>query len=197
MAFILAMAREPDVQKRAQAEIDGVLGGDRLPTFADKELLPYVTCVVWESLRWNPVTPFGLAHCVIEDDVYRGYRIPKGTTVIPNVWCDPPPTPLPLRADRCLCCRAILHEPTCYPDPLRFDPSRFEDAERNRVAGINPLPEQAFGFGRRICPGRHLALEEVWLTIVSMLAVYEISPVKDEDGKPLVPPPDFTSTSLR
>jgi cytochrome P450 len=76
----------PDVQKKAQDEIDCILGGNRLPSFADKSSLPYISCIVWECLRWNPVTPMGLAHYVTQDDEYNGYRIPKGSTVLPNVW---------------------------------------------------------------------------------------------------------------
>ena len=95
----------PEVQIKAQAEIDRVVGRDRLPTLEDRKDLPYIDRIVWESLRWNPgalhyacfrcreltrstllVTPIGIARRVTEDDEYRGYRIPKGTTVLPNVW---------------------------------------------------------------------------------------------------------------
>jgi cytochrome P450 len=76
----------PDVQKKAQDELDRVLGDNRLPSFADKSTLPYISCIVWECLRWNPVAPMGLAHYVTEDDEYNGYRIPKGSTVLPNIW---------------------------------------------------------------------------------------------------------------
>lgn len=95
----------PEVQAKAQAEMDHVIGRDRLPTLGDRKDLPYVDCIVWECLRWNPgtlhmhgilaanlhvftllVTPIGIARRVMEDDEYRGFRIPKGTTVLPNVW---------------------------------------------------------------------------------------------------------------
>lgn len=96
----------PEVQAKAQAEIDRVIGRDRLPTLDDRQDLLYIERIVWESLRWNPgesfllvytqkveerrpflaVTPMGIARSVVEDDEYRGYRIPKGTTVLPNVW---------------------------------------------------------------------------------------------------------------
>lgn len=94
--------------RRCQAEVDRVVGRDRLPTFEDRPFLPYVDWVVWECLRWNPgmpfrlhcanfsvragglknwlVTPLGVAHSVTEDDVYEGYWIPRGTTVLPNIW---------------------------------------------------------------------------------------------------------------
>jgi cytochrome P450 len=66
MTFALAMVLYPDVQRRAQAEIDSVVGGDRLPTFEDRASLPYVESVLRETLRWHPVGPLGnLPRCVI------------------------------------------------------------------------------------------------------------------------------------
>jgi cytochrome P450 len=80
------MILSPDIQKKAQDEIDRISGGNRLPSFADKSSLPYISCIAWECLRWNPAAPMGGAHFVTEDDEYNGYRIPKGSTVLPNVW---------------------------------------------------------------------------------------------------------------
>ena len=72
------MTLNPQVQKKAQDEIDRVIGMDRLPTFEDKGSLPYVDAVYREALRWRPVLPLGFAHCTSTDDVYKGYFIPKG-----------------------------------------------------------------------------------------------------------------------
>lgn len=76
----------PDVMKRAQAEIDKVVGRGRLPTFADRERLPYICAIVKEVLRWRPVGPIGLPHQTSQDDTYEGYFIPKGTLVLLNFW---------------------------------------------------------------------------------------------------------------
>jgi cytochrome P450 len=59
MVFLLVMVLYPDVQTRAQAEIDSVVGRDRLPTFEDRASLPYVDAVVREVLRWRPIGPLG------------------------------------------------------------------------------------------------------------------------------------------
>jgi cytochrome P450 len=59
MVFILSMVLYPDVQKRAQAEIDSVIGTDRLPTFEDRASLPYVDAILRETLRWQPILPLG------------------------------------------------------------------------------------------------------------------------------------------
>ena len=77
----------PDYQKRAQEEIDSVTGGKRLPTFEDRSMMPYVDALVFECLRWNPVVPLGLAHTSTRENIYGGYKIPKGTTLFANVWC--------------------------------------------------------------------------------------------------------------
>jgi cytochrome P450 len=76
----------PDVQKRAHAEIDRVIGRARLPAFSDRPDLAYIDGICKELLRWRLVLPLGVAHATTEDDVYGGYFIPKGTTVLPNTW---------------------------------------------------------------------------------------------------------------
>ena len=74
---LLALVLHPEVQRRAQAEIDSVVGRERLPDFEDP--LPYVGAVCREISRWKPVTPLGVAHSAYDDDVYKGWGIPKGT----------------------------------------------------------------------------------------------------------------------
>jgi cytochrome P450 len=80
------MALFPEVQTKAQAEIDQVVGSSRLPQFEDRPNLPYVDAVIKEVLRWHPVTPMGIPHMTSEDDVCEGYLIPKGAYLLPNVW---------------------------------------------------------------------------------------------------------------
>jgi hypothetical protein len=103
--FVLAMALHPEIQKRAQAELDGLLQGERLPTMEDKAegRLPYCEALLKEVFRWHPITPLGtrplilfkktshfisgLPHQVTQEDVYEGRRIPKGAVVVANIWC--------------------------------------------------------------------------------------------------------------
>lgn len=59
MSFFLAMAIYPEVQAKAQAELDAVVGPDRLPEFADRDELPYVNAIISELFRWQPVVPLG------------------------------------------------------------------------------------------------------------------------------------------
>lgn len=80
------MATHPEIQKRAQKELDEVVGSHRLPQFSDRPSLPFIDAIVRESLRWQPVLPLGVAHRSIVDDEYNGYYIPKGTVVMVNQW---------------------------------------------------------------------------------------------------------------
>ncbi|KAF9480959.1 cytochrome P450 [Pholiota conissans] len=161
IAFIHAMAEFPEVQRKAQEEIDRVIGHDKLVTFEDEASLPYIHAICREVFRWRPVTPLGNFHASIAEDVYKGYYIPKGTTIIPNIW-------------------AMSRNSEKYKDPERFDPDRFftESGELNKD-DVN----YTFGFGRRICPGRHMAFATVWLAIASTLSAFDIRPSKDASGK--------------
>lgn len=76
----------PEVQRKAQEEIDRVVGSDRLPGFEDREDLPYIDALVKEVLRWHPVAPMGLPHQTTADDIYEGHFIPKGAMLMPNIW---------------------------------------------------------------------------------------------------------------
>jgi len=176
LSFVLAMAIHPDIQEKAQSELDNVIG-PRLPYFTDDEQLPFIDCICYELLRWNPVTPLAVPHYVSEDDEYKGYRIPKGTVVLPNVW-------------------AILHDPSVYPDPFAFKPERFSDHETNTLAGINDIPDAAFGFGRRMCPGRWLAFQSIRIAVASILSVYNISKAIDENGQTIEPRVEYTPMLL-
>ena len=73
------MLYAPEVQKRAQQELDKVTEGQRLPEFSDRASLPYIDAIYYELMRWMPPAPYSVPHRATEDDVYRGWLIPKGT----------------------------------------------------------------------------------------------------------------------
>jgi len=83
--FLLAMVHHPEVQKRAQEEIDTVLEG-RQPNLNDMEKLPYLRACIKEAMRWKPNVPTGVAHEAEQDDYYNGYFIEKGTRLLPLDW---------------------------------------------------------------------------------------------------------------
>ena len=80
------MALHPKVQRKAQEEIERVLGPNCLPKMSDRSRLPYVNAVVKEVLRWHPVAPMAIPHLSDEDDAYGKYFIPKGSVILPNIW---------------------------------------------------------------------------------------------------------------
>ncbi|KAI0028835.1 cytochrome P450 [Vararia minispora EC-137] len=153
-ALFLALVLNPDVQAKAKAEVDRVVGSDRLPALADREALPYIGAIVKEALRWNPALPAGIPHRLTEDDTYAGYVLPKGAIVIPNLLC-------------------MLRDEGTYHDPARFSPERFLPDE-GRSAEQDPLV-MCFGFGRRICPGRLLAETTIFLACATIVAVLDVS----------------------
>ena len=80
------MLHFPDVMKKVQAEVDSVIGPDRMPEYDDFDSLPYVHATVNESLRWRPVAVLGgTPHAVTADDYYEGMFIPKGSTIFANL----------------------------------------------------------------------------------------------------------------
>ena len=80
------MALHPHVVRRAQEELDRVVGNERLPGLSDRENLPYISALLKELLRWACPLPVGVARRVMEDDTYKGYFIPAGTGVLENTW---------------------------------------------------------------------------------------------------------------
>ena len=82
----LALSFHQEVVRKAQAELDVVVGPNRLPDFDDEDSLVYVKATVMEALRWHNVAPLGVAHSTIEDDELRGWFVPAGTVVVPNIW---------------------------------------------------------------------------------------------------------------
>ncbi|TDL20089.1 cytochrome P450 [Rickenella mellea] len=167
--FYLAMVLNPEVQKRGQAELDAVVGPDRLPSYEDRSSLPYIEAIVKEVLRWNPVGPMGLPHVSTDDDVYKGYEIPKGSILMANIW-------------------QFTHDPVTYHQPFEFKPERFLSAQPERDPHT-----LSFGFGRRICPGKELADSSVFLGIAMSLAAFNITKARDERGVEIIPECEFTT----
>ncbi|KAF8191538.1 cytochrome P450 [Mycena galopus ATCC 62051] len=158
--FVLAMTLYPSVMRTAQAELDEVVGRDRMPSLSDRANLPYIEAIVKEVLRWRPVGPLGLPRRTLKDDWYNGYFIPKGTIVLVNIW-------------------AIHRDPQVFPDHDEFRPERFLE---------NPdLCHTSFGFGRRICAGRDIATDIIFINIASMLWALDFAAPVDESGNKILP----------
>ncbi|KAH9929126.1 cytochrome P450 [Epithele typhae] len=161
--FVLAMSLNPDVLKRAHAETDAVVGPTRLPDLEDRDALPYVYAMYLETLRWMQVVPLGLAHNTTEDEQFGDYFVPAGTMILANIW-------------------ACMHDPNTYHEPASFAPERFLRDGKLDPEVRNPN-DFVFGFGRRICPGRHYAESDIFLTMAHIIHVFDIRPPVDEDGR--------------
>ncbi|KAH8105125.1 cytochrome P450 [Cristinia sonorae] len=184
-SFVLAMAMNPHAQKKAQEELDRVVGPSRLPDFSDLDSLPYVRAVMLETLRWIPTVPVGVAHALTEDDVYEGYHIPKGTVVV-AVSVDFCRRYSSTNVTEILECLGMLHNPEDYPEPEAFKPERFLDKDGRIDPSVRDPTIMAFGFGRRICAGMDFALHSLNTFMACMLHVYEMKPGVDEHGQPVV-----------
>jgi len=175
-ALFLAMVLYPEVQKKAQEEIDAVMGPSRLPDFHDRPSLPYINAIVKESMRWHLVLPLGVPHMSTNDDEYNGYYIPKGTIMIVNAW-------------------SMMHDPEVFNDPMVFQPERYlKDGEND--PDVRDPDSAVFGFGRRICPGRHLSDNSLYLIVSRLLAVYDIKPAIDDQGDTVGVKPEFSDGLL-
>ncbi|KAJ3488150.1 hypothetical protein NLI96_g3051 [Meripilus lineatus] len=177
MVFILVMIRHPEVFTHAQNEIDRVVGNDRLPDLEDRESLPYLNAVISELYRFHPPLPLGIPHALNKDDDYKGYHIPGGSMVTPNIW-------------------AMSRNEEIYPDPEDFRPERFL-AHNEREKGTTNPRDFVFGFGRRICPGLCLAEDNIFLVTSRLIATMDIKKAKDAFGNEITPPCEFQSGFAR
>lgn len=161
------MLAYPDAQKRAQAEIDSVVGRSRLPSFSDMDHLPYLRAMVKETFRWRSPDPLGVPHSSCKDDWYQGLFIPAGTLCIVNCW-------------------ALNHDLDIYgPDVDQFRPDRHLNNQALIVPGSSDTKEDghvSYGFGRRICIGKHLANNSLLIDMAIMLWAMNIERATDENG---------------
>jgi cytochrome P450 len=166
--WMLAMVAFPESQRRAQAELDAVVGRSRIPSFSDLPCLPYLRAMVKEVLRWRSVLPVGIPHCSLEDDWYEGMFIPKGTMCLVNVG---------------LC----NHDPAIYGDDATlFDPSRHLNPDGTLAPSPPDTQDEGhivYGFGKRICVGRHVANDTIFIAFAMVLWAMELVPAKDEHGR--------------
>jgi len=171
ITFIFHMIKYPDIQRKAQEELDGVVGRERLPDFEDKKSMPYIEALYKEILRINPISPI-VPRSVISDDEYKGMLIPKDSAILANIW-------------------AMSRNMDDYgPDPDTFRPERFLDTETRN-------PNQfVFGFGRRICPGRYMAENSIFIAISSILHVFQIDNAVNESGSKIPLEPRWISSTV-
>lgn len=152
--FLLAMALHPHVLKKAQEELDRVVGGGRLPDYSDRDNLPYLSAISKELFRWGCPFPISVPKRATEDNTYNGYLIPAGATVIENLW-------------------AVFYDESTFPAPETYDPERFlKDGKID--PSVKDPEDRMFGSSRRICPGRFFAMRALFLNMACILALFDI-----------------------
>ncbi|CAL1705110.1 unnamed protein product [Somion occarium] len=162
--FVACMVTHPDVQMRAQQEIDEIIGLDRSPVLNNIERLPYLRAIINEVHRFRPVTPTAMPHTTTADERVGDFLIPKGATIFMNVW-------------------AIYHHEDYFDNPELFDPERYMRSELGAKPGADTTGlrnDLGFGGGRRICPGSNLASNSISLNTMNLLWAFRFLPRKDE-----------------
>ncbi|KAF9567990.1 cytochrome P450 [Agrocybe pediades] len=178
-SFILFMLAHPPVLERVRAEIDAAVGAvngsdGRMPEFDDEDKCPYFVACIKETLRRRPPTIMGIPHLADEDDEYEGMFIPKGSTVIGNVW-------------------TIHMDPAVFPNPMAFQPERWlNDSCGKMTWGAGPeargRDHYVFGWGRRFCPGYHIAQASFFIVLSRIIWALDFrAPIDPATGKPKVP----------
>ncbi|KAK3038474.1 hypothetical protein RJ639_029772 [Escallonia herrerae] len=146
------MMKKPDVMKKAQHELDTVVGKDNVVEESDTHRLPYLNSVMKEVLRLHPALPLLVPHCPSETCTIGSYTIPKGARVFVNVW-------------------AIHRDPSIWENPLEFRPERFQDGKWDYSGNdFNYFP---FGSGRRICAGTAMAERMFLFSLASLLHSFD------------------------
>ncbi|OCT68039.1 hypothetical protein XELAEV_18039335mg [Xenopus laevis] len=151
---LLILMKYPYIKEKVQAEIESVIGRSRRPCMDDRAKMPYTEAVIHEIMRFIDFLPLGAPHCVTEDTLFRGYTIPKGTTIFPFL-------------------HSVLFDPLMFERPQEFNPEHFlnQDGSFRKNEGF-----MAFSAGKRACPGKSLARVEIFLYLTSILQQFDLQP---------------------
>lgn len=141
----------PEAMLKARAEIDANVGRSRLVEESDMTNLPYLQCVIKETLRLCPVGPVIPAHEAMEDCSVGGFHVRRGTMILVNAW-------------------VIHRDPKLWEAPEVFRPERFLDTAMVTMVTAPLLP---FGLGRRRCPGEGMAMRLMGLTLAALVQCFD------------------------
>ncbi|KAF9501110.1 cytochrome P450, partial [Pleurotus eryngii] len=164
-----------EVQTKEQEELNRVIGHNRFPALEDYDSRPYVKCVRQEIPSKKLRAP-AIPHRAVDDDIYKRMFIPNpGAIIISNA-------------------KGMALDENVYTEPTRFNPDCFLPKGGGNK---EPRPVATFGFGRRICPGRHLAAASIWIAVAAVFATVNVDKAKDQDGKRFTPEIMFETGKTR
>ncbi|XP_019156461.1 PREDICTED: cytochrome P450 81E8-like [Ipomoea nil] len=150
----------PEVLGKLRNEIDNNIGHERLLNESDLSKLPYLRCVVNETLRLYPPVPLLIPHYSLQDCIVAGFDVPKHTILVVNTW-------------------TMHHDPKVWEEPREFKPERFE-AMIGDGEGLN-YKFVPFGMGRRACPGNNMGLRMVSLALGAFIQCYEWKSIGEDE----------------
>lgn len=148
----LYLLHYPECQSKIQAELDGAIGRQRLPTFDDRPTLHYTNAFLQESMRLTAFIPLSVFHYTSTDVVLRGFVIPKRTMILPSLY-------------------HVMYNPEHFPEPDVFNPDRFLDDQGKFLVDERVIP---FGIGKRICLGKSLAEKELFLFFTGIIQNFNV-----------------------
>ncbi|BCS21536.1 cytochrome P450 [Aspergillus puulaauensis] len=174
MWVVVAAITQRTSVRKVQAQLDEVVGPNRLPNFIDRPKLTYVDAFLREVMRWRPIMADSIPHRVESDDIYNGYLIPANALIMPNAW-------------------GINRDTKYFGDDVEeFIPERwFTNRDVKNGSLRHDLPTPVFGYGRRTCAGKRIAEDGMYMQMARLLWAFDF---KEVDGEPVNPNADLRHT---
>ncbi|XP_062987362.1 cytochrome P450 2C31-like [Elgaria multicarinata webbii] len=170
---LLVLMKYPEVEEKILQEIDHVIGRTQSPCMADLNKMPYTDAVVHEIHRSMALVPLNVPHAVTKDTFFRGYLIPKGTTIFPAL-------------------KPSLYDSREFPNPQQFDPAHFLDEKGSLRKSEFFIP---FSTGKRACVGKRLASMAIFVSLTSILQHFTLKPLVSPEDLDLSPAAGFLTTA--